>query len=225
MGLLWKVIEFVASDTISDTIDKTNKVIDDRAKKKVEKFLDSNLSHTHLVIKKRKNSWNESFNIYDRNQAIKYTVKGELLSLKHHLHIYDANNLELGVIKEKLLSFRSPFNLKNKPIDFEIEVAGKKLGKIKSRGGFFKTKYDIDFKGWKIEGDVIGVKYRVFIGDKTIMQVSFKLILDGDTYFIEIFDPNDELLCLMIALALDAASSSKGYDFKRTLSHKSGGWL
>ena len=40
-----------------------------------------------------------------KNENVKYTVKGEFFSLGKKLHVYDANGNELGMIRQKLLTF------------------------------------------------------------------------------------------------------------------------
>lgn len=55
-----------------------------------------------LLIKQRVFSWSDTYDIYDENENPKYFVKGEILSLGHRLHVYDAAGNEVGLIKEKI---------------------------------------------------------------------------------------------------------------------------
>ena len=57
-----------------------------------------------LLFKQRFFSWFDSYDIYDEAGNTVYTVKGEL-SLGHLLRVFDANGFEIGVLKEKILTW------------------------------------------------------------------------------------------------------------------------
>ena len=59
-----------------------------------------------LLIKQRVFSWTDSYDVYDENENPKYFIKAEFFSLGHQLHVYDRNNHELGVIRQRLLTLR-----------------------------------------------------------------------------------------------------------------------
>lgn len=149
-------------------------------------------------------------------------VKGELLSMKHHLHIYDATGKnELATVKEKLIAMRSPLSMDSHPKDFVIEVGGKKVGKVKTKAAFAKQKFDVTFNDWAVKGDVLGKNYKVLDKDgNVIMFASQKLSYVNDMYFVDITDPKDEFYCVLILLALDSASITKSEENKRTIKRK-----
>lgn len=233
MSLLGKVVEFVASDAIADALDipikaldkasKNLKAKDEESKKKLfEKLPGTGV----LVINQHRFTWKDKFDVYDENREIKYTVKGELASIKHHLHIYDAKGKELGTVKEKLISLRSPISLESNPVDFIIEIGGKSIGKVKSRWSLGKQKYEVDFNDWIIEGNVFGWKYKILSGNEEIAHISQKLLYFGDTYVVNFTDPQNELIVLMLVIALDAANApTKSEELKDTLHHKTNHWL
>lgn len=99
-----------------------------------------------LLIKQRVFSWTDSYDVYDENENKKYFIKAEWLALGHRLHIYDSNQNEIGVIKERLLTFLPTF---------DIEINGKVIGSIQKKFSFFKPKYEVDFNGWRVEGDFL----------------------------------------------------------------------
>ena len=45
---------------------------------------------------------------------------------------------------------------------FEIETGGAVRGRIEKRFTFFKPKYEVDFNGWRAEGDFLGWDYDFF---------------------------------------------------------------
>lgn len=154
-----------------------------------------------LLIKQRVFSWTDSYDIYDESGNAKYFVKAEFLTLGHRLHIYDQEGNELGLIKEKVFSLL--------PV-FEIEQHGQLKGRIQKQFTFFKPKYEIDYNGWRVEGDFLGWEYDVYHGCSSIVHISKELLHWGDTYAINISDPSDELDVLMLVIAIDAANCSDG---------------
>ena len=139
-----------------------------------------------LLIKQRVFSWTDSYDVYDENENPKYFVKAEFFSLGHQLHVYDRNNHELGVIRQRLLTFLPAF---------EIEIGGRVRGEIRKQFSFFKPRYEID--------------YDVYNGCSSIIHISKELFHWGDTYTINFSDPQDELEGLMLVIAIDAANCTQ----------------
>ena len=72
-----------------------------------------------FLIKQRVFSWSDTFDIYDEYENKKYFVQAEFLSLGHRLHVYDMNGHEVGLIKEKVLTFLP---------EFEVMIGGHSCG-------------------------------------------------------------------------------------------------
>lgn len=62
-----------------------------------------------LLFKQRVFSWFDSYDIYDENGNIFYTVKGQL-SCGHYLKIFNSDGLEIAGVKEKVFSWRPILN-------------------------------------------------------------------------------------------------------------------
>lgn len=150
-----------------------------------------------LLIKQRVFSWTDSYDIYDEDGNPKYFVKAEFFALGHQIHVYDRNNRELGSIHERLLTLL--------PI-FDIVVDGEEKGSIEKRFSLFRPKYDIDFMGWHVEGDFMGWDYQVYDGCSPVISISKELFRWGDTYVLDFVYPEDELLGLLLVIAIDAAN-------------------
>lgn len=153
-----------------------------------------------LLIKQRVFSWTDSYDVYDENETPKYVVKAEFLSLGHRLHVYDRKQVEIGLIKEKL------FQLLPK---FEIERNGRMVGTIEKKFAFFKPKYEVSCKDWRVEGDFLGWEYDVYQGCSVVMHIGKELFHWGDTYVINFTDPEDEIMGLLLVLAIDAANCTQ----------------
>lgn len=149
-----------------------------------------------LLIKQRVFSWSDTYDIYDEDENPKYYVEAEMFSWGHQLHVYDCFNNEIGIIHQKVFSFLP---------EFSIEIQGEIVGTIYKNFTFFKNNYEVDFKGWKVEGNYTGWNYDVYDGDELIVNISKKLFTWGDTYVLDFVDEKDEIDGLMLVIAIDAA--------------------
>lgn len=152
-----------------------------------------------LLIKQRVFSWGDTYDIYDEAENIKYVVKAEIFAFGHQLHVYDAFGNEIGQINQKIFTLMP---------QFDIVVNGRLCGTIHKEFTFFKPKYNIDFNGWRAEGDFFGWDYSVFYGNTPIVQIHKELFCWGDTYVIDFANPQDELMGMMLVIAIDAANCS-----------------
>ena len=130
-----------------------------------------------LLIKQRVFSWSDTYDIYDEQGNQKYFVKNEFISLGHRLHVYDAAHNEIGFIKQKLFCFLPTF---------EIEWNGQLMGHIEKRFALFRPKYDVDFMGWRAEGDFMGWDYDVYEACSVAAHISKIPFHWGDTYELNV---------------------------------------
>ncbi len=150
-----------------------------------------------LLIKQRLFSWGDAYDIYDAVGNVKYIVKAKIFAFGHQLHVYDAYNNEVALIRQKKFAFKP---------QFEIEVGGRLFGHISERSTFFTQKYEVDFNGWRVEGNLFKRGYDVYDGCNVIIHISKKWLQGGDTYVIEFANPEDELMGIMLVIAIDVAN-------------------
>jgi uncharacterized protein YxjI len=145
-------------------------------------------------------SWLDSYDIYDEQGAVVYTVKSQL-SWGHCLKIHDAYGNEVGTVKERVLTFMPKF---------EVYLGEQYLGCIEKELTFFKPKYDISYNGWHIDGNLWEWDYEITdqMGS-TVAVISKELFHLSDTYVIDVCDPEDALTVLMFVLAIDAEKCSR----------------
>ena len=152
-----------------------------------------------LLIKQRVFSWTDTYDVYDEYGNVRYFVKAEFFSLGHRLHVFDAAGNEIGLVRQKLLTFLPRF---------EIDSQGIFMGTIEKNFSMFRPRYDIDFMGWQAEGDFFGWDYDVYEGGSSVVHVRKKLLTWGDTYVIEFMNPSHEIPALLLVLAIDAVNCS-----------------
>lgn len=154
-----------------------------------------------LLFKQRFFSWLDSYDIYDESGETVYQVKGRF-ALGHCLEIYDRSGAHVGTVKEEVLTFLPRFAMYER---------GRHIGDITKEFTFFKPKFSLDFNGWEVEGDIFEWDYRVEDGaGRERMRAGKQIWKLSDTYEMDVADPADALICLMIVLAIDAAKCSSG---------------
>lgn len=151
-----------------------------------------------LLIKQRVFSWTDSYDVYDKYGVARYEVAAEFFALGHQIHVYDKRSgVEVGSIHQKLFTFLPKF---------EIVVGGRTAGTISREFTFFTPRYNVDFMGWDVEGDIMGWDYHVTRGSMPVMRISKELFRWSDTYVLQYDDPANEIPGLLLVLAIDAAN-------------------
>lgn len=152
-----------------------------------------------LLFKQRTFTWFDSYDIFDEAGDTVYTVQGRL-AWGHRLEISDAAGNYLGQVRQEVLTFRPRFSL---------FIGENCVGQLRKEFALFKPVFTLDCNGWEIEGNFWEWDYRVTEGSRIVMTVSKELFHWTDTYQMDIADPRDALLCLMIVLAIDAEKCSR----------------
>lgn len=153
-----------------------------------------------LLFKQRFFSWFDSYDIYNEAGNTVYTVKGQL-AWGHCLKIFDSFGNEIGLVKEKILTFLPKF---------EIYVDSRYMGCISKELTLFRPKFNIDCNGWHVEGDFFEWDYNIIdMSGQMVATVSKELFNFTDTYTIDVYNPDDTLLALMLVLAIDAEKCSR----------------
>ena len=152
-----------------------------------------------LLFKQRLFSWFDSYDIYNENEEIVYTVEGKL-SWGHKRVISDIYGCEIGMIKEEVLTFLPRFAL---------YINGNKIGQIKKEFSFFAPSFKLDCMEWTVKGNFLEWDYSITdnLGNE-IAVISKKIFSWTDTYIIDINDSKNAVFVLMIVLAIDAAKCS-----------------
>ena len=150
-----------------------------------------------LYIKQKVFSWRDRFLVKDEVGNDRYTAEGEFFTWGKKLHIYYASGEEVAFIRQKVLSFMPRFF---------IEIGGQVVCEIVKEFTFFRQSYRLAGVPWHLSGDIWAHEYS--LDDHSgmhIMRMSKKWFTWGDSYELDILDPQNELLSLCVALAVDCA--------------------
>ena len=154
-----------------------------------------------LLIKQRVFSFVDSYNVFDETGEVRYEVEDELFRLGHQIHVFDKRSgREVGSIHQKLFTFLP---------EFEIVIDGRVMGTIRKEISFFRPRYHVDYRGWHVEGDMMGWDYQVMRGDLTVMSISQEFFNWSDTYSLRYDNPADEIPGLLLVIAIDAVNCDR----------------
>ena len=154
-----------------------------------------------LHIRHRIFSGGDSYDVFDESGEARYEVRSAFFSLGHQIHIYDKRadegRDEVGSIRQKLFTLMPTF---------EIEIGGRVIGTVRKKFTLLRQNYEVDYRGWDVEGDFLGWDYRVTEGNREVMDISKQWLSWGDTYTLTFCNPADELPGLLLVIAIDAAN-------------------
>lgn len=149
-----------------------------------------------LYMKQKVFSWTDKFHIADESGNSRYYVEGELFSWGKKLHIYNHAGQEVAFIRQKVMSWLPRYF---------VEINGSIVATIVKEFTFFRPSYHVEGLPWQLEGDFWAHDYVLYDGRQEIMRLSKAWFTWGDSYELAIFNPQNEILCLSVALAVDCA--------------------
>lgn len=151
-----------------------------------------------LRIRQRIFAWTDSYDIFAEDGEAKYQVRADFFAISHRIRVFEvATGREIGYIQQKFFSLLPAF---------EIVINGEVCGTIRRKFTLFRQDYEVDYRGWQVEGDFLGWDYRVRKDDRIVMTIAKELLHLSDTYVLRCTDPSDEIPGLMLVLAIDAAN-------------------
>ena len=154
-----------------------------------------------LLIKQRIFTITDNYYVYDETGEIRYEVEDELFRLGHQIHVYDKRTgQEVGSIHQRFFTLMP---------EFEIVIDGRVMGTIRKKISFFTPQYEVDYRGWHVEGNLMGWDYQVMRGDMEVMTISKELINWSDTYSLRYDNPADEIPGLLLVIAIDAVNCDR----------------
>jgi Uncharacterized conserved protein len=159
-----------------------------------------------LYLKQQVFSWRDRFFAKDEIGNDLFAVEGEIFTWGKKLHIYDANGTEVAFIRQKILSWMPRYF---------VEIEGNVVCEIVKELTFFRQSYRLEGLPWHLEGDFWAHEYSLNDKGKQIMRLSKKWFTWGDSYELDIVNPNDALLCLCVTLAVDCALASSSGNSSR----------
>lgn len=153
-----------------------------------------------LFVKQKPFSFKSKFAVKDECGEDRYYVEGEFFSMKGKLHIFNMRGEEVALIYRELFTFLPRYIL---------EINGSVAAVIVKEFTFFKPSYRLDQTSMRVEGSFWSHEYTLLDGDREIMNISKEWFTWGDSYALNIHEPDHELKALGIVLAIDCALASQ----------------
>ena len=122
-----------------------------------------------------------------------YKVKGSFFKIPKEFVIYNLNDQVVAHIEKQMFRFLS---------HFDIHTNNQTLT-VKNNFSLFHTDISIVGSPWNLRGDFLSRNYSVVNGDHPIMTLQKHWFTWGDSYELDIANPNDLVLCLAIAIIVD----------------------
>lgn len=147
-----------------------------------------------LLVKQELFSLRDKFFVKDDYGNDAYQVIGSFFALPKHYAILDMSGREVARIERKMFQFLPKY---------VVYIEGKYLATIEKEFTFFKPRYSIRCKNLDIEGDFWSLNFKVTKNDILIGQVDRQLFKFRDTYEIEIYKENLEIVMLALTISID----------------------
>lgn len=133
--------------------------------------------------------------------TVKYKAKKKLLAAGADFDIFDAAGNKIGLVDQKVM---------NMVKTFELTLNGQKCGSVKKKFPALTKDMNYDERGWKLDGDALGMSFKFTDAAKNVYAtVKKKVLAVGDTYEITVTNDEDELLVVALTVVIDEAFHSK----------------
>jgi uncharacterized protein YxjI len=153
-----------------------------------------------LYLKQKVLTLRDRFFVKDENGNDRYRIEGKLpgrlAAAGQQLCVFDTIGNAVALVRHKPKFMAMP--------RFGIEIDGNEVCEVVKKFKLVGQRYNIEALSWHVTGFWEQV-YELKHGDEVIMQIDKRVVSVGDSYELDILDPQHELLCLCIALAIDCS--------------------
>lgn len=145
-------------------------------------------------LKQKVFSFTGKFTIKDDTGVDRYYAEAEIFSWGKKYHVFNQHHEEVIFIQQKVFSFLPKYF---------IYIHGQEVAQIEKQFTFFKPRYELIAAGWQVEGDWLEHNYSITYQGQPIATIAKEWFTWGDSYYVDIHDPANELMCLAIVIAID----------------------
>ena len=125
----------------------------------------------------------------------------EVITFGKKLHVYDRSGREVAFIKQEVWSFLPRYY---------VFCGDRQIAEIKKAFTFLFPRYTIEGLGWEIEGSFMAHDYQITKNGRNIVTISKEWMTWGDSYELNISNPQDEIVALAVVLTIDCVTASSG---------------
>jgi uncharacterized protein YxjI len=149
------------------------------------------------MMKQKMWSFGDDFTIQDGQGNDAFFVDGKAFSMGDKLSFQDMAGNELAFIAQKLLSFKSTYQVYRDNALFASVV---------KEFTFFKEKFSVDVPGpndYEVRGNFMSHEFEFIRSGRVVAKVSKQFFSWSDTYGIDIVDGEDDVTILATAVVID----------------------
>ena len=136
----------------------------------------------------------DKFTVNDESNNERFTAKGNKLKLG----VYDSSEKLLATLSET-----SKRVIGRRGWHYSIEVNGNTVCEVIHKTKAIGIGIEITGLPWVLDYDNITADHTLRHGDDVIMTITDKVAFLGESYDVEVFDAENELICVAIVLAID----------------------
>lgn len=151
-------------------------------------------------LKQKVLSMRGRFNVFDQSEQEVYSIEGSFMQIPKTYTIRDIERNERALITKKVLSWLPTFY---------VEVEGRNIFTIKKKFTFLKAKYSVVGEGIEVSGNVWDMEFDVVKDGQTIGRVNKEWLTWGDTYHIQVFDEQWEMIIIALVVAIDCVKADQ----------------
>ena len=148
-----------------------------------------------LTVRQRIFTLTDTYDVCDHTGRPRYSVWTEFLTIGHKIHVCDSESgEEVARIDEKVLTFLQKAVVTIHGVPWTVT----------RRLTFFLPKYRFDYNGWTVDGDFLGLSYRILDRNgNTVANIEHEPFHLSDHYVVTAADPRDELAAMLLAISID----------------------
>jgi uncharacterized protein YxjI len=150
-----------------------------------------------FAIRQRLISAGDDFDIKNEHGKKVYFVDGKAFSFVDDLTIKDLQRNEVARIKKKLFTFIPTYTVSRK---------GQLLATVRKRPFTLRTRFKLEIPGpgkYEVLGNMFRYDYKILRDGKQVANVSKKILAMSDSYGIEIYDEENAITILGVAIVID----------------------
>ena len=164
----------------------------------VDAIVQNTSSKYILFIKKKTFSYKRSFTVVDEEKNNKYTIKTQAFTFGFpSIYLYDTNDRAIGRVE---LESKSELGMGV----YVIYLGRKKLGRLKRKTSL-RMKFDFDYKGWHLDGDLLQNRFEVTDKNGYKILDFTNAFSEKDTYVLELYNYEYEVIGLLLVMAVEIA--------------------
>jgi len=152
-----------------------------------------------LYIKQKVFTWGDRFTVKDEFGRDRYYVEGEVFTFGKKLHVYDMTGSEVAFIKQEIWSWMPRYY---------VFCGARQVAEIKKEFTFLFPKYNIEGLGWEINGSFMAHDYEITKSGHPIVSIRKEWMTWGDSYQLDIANPQDEIVALATVLTIDCVMAA-----------------